>query len=266
MNGKKKSKKFEINEEASKLGVLVISNGVQQTFPNQKAALDKDMVLYVKAGPDGTSLGDCPFAQYVQMCLLYKGLKFELQPCSPEKKPSWLLESYEGKMPCLVHRNEAYTDSSLIADYLEFFFPKPELVLEDESHAEAKEEFSSIFPCLARYMKNLDPSAEPGLKQSLLDALKPLDERLATGGPFVCGKQLTQVDFSLAPQLYHLKVCVEEMKGMSFDSFGFSSLSKYMDLMFGLEEFKRSSFPSSTVVWGWNDAIKKSAEAATQMQ
>lgn len=35
----------------------------------------------------------------------------------------WLVEGYEGKMPCLLHNGEAYTESSDIVEYLNFFFP-----------------------------------------------------------------------------------------------------------------------------------------------
>ena len=59
------------------------------------------MTLYVKAGPDGKSLGDCPFAHYVRMVLEVKGLEYELKPSVQDTKPSWLIEYYDGKMPAL---------------------------------------------------------------------------------------------------------------------------------------------------------------------
>ena len=33
------------------------------------------MELYIKAGPDGTSVGDCPFAHFVRAVLSMKGLE-----------------------------------------------------------------------------------------------------------------------------------------------------------------------------------------------
>jgi len=79
------------------------------------------MMLYVKAGPDGKTLGDCPFAHFVGMVLHEKKLEYDLIPCTQETKPNWLIDFYEGKMPALRHRQECYTESSVIAEYLDFF-------------------------------------------------------------------------------------------------------------------------------------------------
>ena len=52
------------------------------------------MTIYLKAGPDGTSVGDCPFAQFVRMVLEEKGLEYTVKPCVQETKPSWLVELF----------------------------------------------------------------------------------------------------------------------------------------------------------------------------
>lgn len=115
----------------------------------RSAFMDQGRIeLLCKAGPDGASLGDCPFCHYVQMVLRYKvrprlgrwctcmhvciryarhttrpdslaqqhyyitqGLKYRLVPLTPEDKPEWLLEGYGGKMPCLVHDEEVRAGS-----------------------------------------------------------------------------------------------------------------------------------------------------------
>ena len=82
------------------------------------------MVLYLKAAEDGKSVGDCPFAHYIRLILEEKGLPYDVQPCSgPDDKPNWLLDYYEGKLPCLRHKKEAYVESNVIAAYLDYFFP-----------------------------------------------------------------------------------------------------------------------------------------------
>ena len=109
------------------------------------------MTLYVKAGPDGTSLGDCPFAHYVRLVLEAKGLEYELIPSVTETKPSWLMEHYDGKMPALRHRKECYVESDTIAAYLDFFFPKPELTApEDASLRAAVAAVDGLFPAMAQ--------------------------------------------------------------------------------------------------------------------
>ncbi|CAM9131669.1 unnamed protein product, partial [Heterosigma akashiwo] len=103
-------RKFVINEEAANKGDYVFDGGIAQNVKPEERRLamsKKDIVLYVKAGPDGESLGDCPFAHFIQMCLQRKRLAYDLRPCTAATKPSWLADHYEGKMPCLVHKGEA---------------------------------------------------------------------------------------------------------------------------------------------------------------
>lgn len=46
--------------------------------------------LYCKSNKDGTQIGDCPFAQFVQLVMLKKGIKYNIFPTLAENKPSWL--------------------------------------------------------------------------------------------------------------------------------------------------------------------------------
>lgn len=62
------------------------------------------MELYIKAGPDKKSIGDCPFAHYVRMVIALKGVECEVIPLPPDDKPDWLLEDFEGKMPVLDYK------------------------------------------------------------------------------------------------------------------------------------------------------------------
>lgn len=52
-------------------------------------------------------------------------------------QPDWLVEDYEGQLPCLVDSKEAYTESANIVDYIEYFYPEPTLSIKD-SDAVAK--------------------------------------------------------------------------------------------------------------------------------
>ena len=100
------------------------------------------MDLYLKAGPSGSDLGDCPFAHYVRMVISIKGKGGEctVKPCVQgssyhildhiyifkltlkvaldvknchghepichliqDSKPEWLVKDLGGKMPCLDH-------------------------------------------------------------------------------------------------------------------------------------------------------------------
>lgn len=52
-------------------------------------------------------------------------------------QPDWLVEDYEGQLPCLVDSKEAYTESANVVDYIEYFYPEPTLSIKD-SDAVAK--------------------------------------------------------------------------------------------------------------------------------
>ena len=82
--------------------------------------------LHVKAGPDGKSVGDCPFAHAIRICCAVKKLNIKVLPHSPSDKPAWLVEEHGGKMPCLVADDgEVVTESRDIAKWLEAKYPEP---------------------------------------------------------------------------------------------------------------------------------------------
>lgn len=214
--------------------------------------------LLCKAGPEGEALGDCPFCHYVQMVLRYKGLRYRLVPLAPEDKPEWLMEGYGGKMPCLVHDEEAYTDSATITQYLEYFFPgEVPLTLEEEDpelEEEVKAATSGVFGAFARYVKNHDKAQDPPLQAALFEELGKADALLQkTGGPFLAGDRITLDDMALAPKLYHVKVGVAHFKNVIIPP-DLDALAAYMRNMFDMEIFQESSYPPDIITWGWGNA------------
>jgi len=222
------------------------------------------MILYVKAAEDGTSVGDCPFAQYVRLVLEEKGLEYDVRPCTPETKPQWLIDLFEGKMPALRHRKECYTESEVIAQYLEFFFSNSISLSKPSKHEmkSAEDAIDGIFPSIAKYLKHTPDGDETDneLREGLVESLKRLDAHLSTGdrsGPFLVGsgKEITLLDCGLAPKLYHMSVGLKEFKSNVIDiATSFPAVEKYMQTMFNRESFLNTMYSSETVVWGWNNA------------
>lgn len=220
------------------------------------------MTLYVKAGPDGTSVGDCPFAQYVRMVLHEKNLDYDLRPSTQETKPTWLIEHYGGKMPALRHRKECYTESEVIAQYLEFFFEEPTLTMTTKRLMnEANAAVEGFFPAVARYLKHTpdgdDQDAE--LKLSLEKTLQKLETHLSGDrvGPFLVGdgQVFSLADCSLAPKLYHMKVGLKAFKNNAIHiETDFPHVNNYMVAVFGRKSFIDSLYSEETVVWGWGNA------------
>lgn len=222
------------------------------------------MTLYLKAGPDGKELGDCPFAHCVRLVLEEKGLEYELKPSVQETKPAWLIEYYDGKMPALRHRKECYVESDVIAEYLDFFFKDPPLKAGNKAMEEAEEAIAGYFPAMAKYFKHTpDGDAEDAeLRLALQERLAAIDAHLTRDGrtgPYLVGdgSQLTLVDCSLAPKLYHLQAGLEAFKSNAIDIPNqFPALQAYMDTMFARESFQATAYPKSTAVWGWSNARK----------
>ena len=223
------------------------------------------MTLYVKAGPDGTSLGDCPFAHFVRMILDIKGLEYELIPCVQDTKPGWLKEYYDGKLPALRHRKECYVESDTIAAYLDFFFPKPELTPPNADEADAAAAaVEGVFPAVAQYVKHTPDGDEVDAekKANLEAVLQRLNDHLsavARKGPYFVGDGtvIRMNDCKLAPVLYHMCTSVTAFKGANVIDLtrNFPAVKAYTDHMFGSDaSFQKTVYPAEVIIWGWDNA------------
>jgi len=221
------------------------------------------MTLYIKAGPDGKSVGDCPFAHYVRMVLHEKNLDYTLAPSTQETKPNWLIDYYGGSMPALRHRKECYVESDVIAQYLDFFFVEPKLSpYKKNVTSEAAECTDGFFPIVARYLKHAPDGDEQDLdlKSKVEDALLKIENQLSRedkSGDFLVGdgEQLTLLDCSLAPKLYHLATGLKAFKNEAIRmETQYPLVTKYMHAVFNRESFKETCYPEDTIVWGWSNA------------
>ena len=220
------------------------------------------MTLYIKAGPDGNSVGDCPFAHFVQMVLHEKNLEFDVRPCTQETKPAWLIEHYGGKMPALRHRKECYTESDVIAQYLDFFFQEPALSGKKKAMADANEAVDGFFPAVAKYLKHTPDGDDEDLelKVNLESALRKLESHLTRvdrSGPYLVGdgESLTLADCSLAPKLYHMQTGLKAFKDNAIDvGTTFPAVQTYMNILFERQSFVDALYPEETVLWGWSNA------------
>lgn len=209
------------------------------------------MTLYCKAGPDGTAMGDCPFCHSVRLVLEELNLEYEIIPTTAETKPKWLLDHYEGKMPALRHRKECYTDSSVIVDYLLFFFGKTKELGQTNINEAAS---ASLFPAMAKYLKHTpdNDDADLELRDNLNIVLQQLDDHLE-GKQFWNGDTFTQADCKLAPQLYHLQ-CGVTAFSKQIKLADYVNLSQYMTNLFARPSFQATVYPAETVEWGWSNA------------
>jgi glutathione S-transferase len=217
------------------------------------------MTLYMKGGPDGKSVGDCPFAHYVRMTLEEKGLAYDLRPCIQATKPQWLIESYDGKMPALrSNKNQCRVESSYIAQYLDEAFADHPLKTEAAAMQAAETSIEGLFPAIARWLKHT-PDGDDQDKELQLTvevALSKLNDHLAASpGDFIAGPTVTLVDLSLTPKLYVLKMGNALFKKAAIDISGkFPALTSYMERMFSRPSFTKTAYPPDVFAWGWSSA------------
>ncbi|CAK0852693.1 unnamed protein product, partial [Prorocentrum cordatum] len=172
--------------------------------------------LYTKAGPDGSSLGDCPFSHSVQMALKLKGVDYDVVPCTADSKPQWLVEEVGGKMPCVCHQGVAHVETSEILAWIDSEFSGPSLEVPER----LKKVADGFFPALASFTKNTDPSKDDSLRLDLQIAFTRLRNHMhMQRTKFLCGDEPTLLDCDLLPKLYVFEQATAKLKGYGFDDF-----------------------------------------------
>jgi len=210
------------------------------------------MELYLKAGADGQTVGDCPFAHYVRALLAYKGLPCTVHPCAPSGKPSWLVEQHGGKMPCMRINDDVITESSVIAEHVNSSHP-PKLPTGEE----VKGEVGGFFPAMARLAKSTesDPSLEEGFNQAVTRLSNVLK---SSGGPWLLGDSISLADLALGPVLYHATITLAQWQPQALKKMEeMDGVAEYRDRLLALPCLKETSYPRETVLWGWGQARAK---------
>ncbi|KPP62911.1 chloride intracellular channel protein 1-like [Scleropages formosus] len=161
--------------------------------------------LFVKAGSDGQSIGNCPFSQRLFMPDILKDLAPGAQP------------------PFLLYGTEVKTDTNKIEEFLEENLCPPKYPRLAARNPESNTAGLDVFSKFSAYIKNSNPQLNDNLEKGLLKALKKLDDYLGTplpeeidensaeevatsSRPFLDGQDLTLADCNLLPKLHIVKV------------------------------------------------------------
>ncbi|KAF5189392.1 Chloride intracellular channel protein [Thalictrum thalictroides] len=195
-------------------------------------------------------LGDCPFTQRVLLTLEEKNVPYKLNLIDVSNKPQWFLEvNPEGKVPCVKFDDKLTPDSDVITQILEEKYPEPSLVTPPEYSSVG----SKIFSSFVKFLKSKD--ASDGSEQALVDELKALDDHLKEHGPYVNGENVSAVDLSLAPKLYHLVVALGHFKEWSIPN-NLTHVNSYVELLFARESFlKTKPEKKEYVIAGWEPKV-----------
>ncbi|KAJ8511518.1 hypothetical protein OPV22_001952 [Ensete ventricosum] len=157
------------------------------------AAVAAEVCVKAAVGsPD--ALGDCPFSQRVVLTLEEKKITYDTNLIDVSNKPDWLSAiSPEGKLPVLkLDDGKSAPDSDVITQILEEKFPNPSC----HSAGVLISGIKNIF-FLHKFLKSNDG----------------LDVYLKQQSPYVNGENISAVDLSLAPKLFHLIIVLDHFKG-----------------------------------------------------
>ncbi|XP_016295961.1 probable serine/threonine-protein kinase kinX [Sinocyclocheilus anshuiensis] len=185
---------------------------------------DQQISLYVKAGSDGESIGNCPFSQRLFMILWLKGVIFNVTTVDLKRKPADLQDLAPGtNPPFMTFNGEVLVDVNKIEEFLEERLVPPRYPKLAAKHPESNTAGIDVFAKFSAYIKNPLKEANEGLEKALLKSLKRLDEYLqmplpeeidansvedpgASTRSFLDGPDLTLADCNLLPKLHIIKV------------------------------------------------------------
>ncbi|KAL6225787.1 hypothetical protein ACLB2K_004636 [Fragaria x ananassa] len=194
-------------------------------------------------------LGDCPFCQRVLLTLEEKHLPYELKLVDLANKPDWFLKiNPDGKVPVVNLDDKWIADSDIITQILEDKYPELPLTTPPDKASVG----SKIFSTFIGFLKSKDP--KDGTEQALINELSTFNDYLKLNGPFVNGDQVSSVDLSLAPKLYHMEIALGHYKSWSVpDSLPF--LKSYIKSIFSRDSFTKTSALKEDVIAGWRPKV-----------
>ncbi|XP_071981949.1 chloride intracellular channel protein 1 [Engystomops pustulosus] len=213
-----------------------------------------DVELFVKAGSDGQTIGNCPFCQRLFMVLWLKGVTFNVTTVDMKKKPDSLKNIAPGvQPPFLLFQGDVRTDTNKIEEFLEEILCPPKYPKLAAKNPESNTAGLDVFAKFSAYIKNPNPGLNQTLEKGLLKALRILDLYLNTPLPdevdensaedetvshrkFLDGDELTLADCNLLPKLHIVQVVCETYRGFKIPA-EFTGIHRYLTNAYKREEF-----------------------------
>ncbi|XP_077050957.1 uncharacterized protein LOC143701508 isoform X1 [Siphateles boraxobius] len=236
--------------------------------------LDQQISLYVKAGSDGESLGNCPFSQRLFMILWLKGVIFNVTTVDLKRKPADLQDLAPGtNPPFMTFNGEVLVDVNKIEEFLEERLVPPRYPKLAVKHPESNTAGIDVFAKFSAYIKNPRKEANEGLEKALLKSLKRLDEYLqtplseeidansvydpeASTRGFLDGPDLTLADCNLLPKLHIMKIVARKYRGFEIPG-EMTGVLRYLNNAYQREEFMNTCPADREIEFAYLDVAKK---------
>lgn len=233
-----------------------------------------DIFLFVKAGIDGESIGNCPFSQRLFMILWLKGVVFNVTTVDLKRKPADLHNLAPGTHPpFLTFNGEVKTDINKIEEFLEEMLVPPKYPKLAATHRESNAAGIDIFSKFSAYIKNTRQQDNAGLERGLTKALKKLDNYLNTPLPeeidansteeekvskrkFLDGDELTLADCNLLPKLHVVKIVAKKYHNYEFPT-EMTGLWRYLKNAYARDEFTNTCAADKEIEQAYADVAKR---------
>ncbi|XP_018603197.2 chloride intracellular channel protein 4 [Scleropages formosus] len=210
--------------------------------------------LFVKAGSDGESIGNCPFSQRLFMILWLKGVIFKVTTVDLKRKPAELQALAPGTNPPFVTFNgEVKVDVNKIEEFLEEKLVPPRYPKLAARHPESNTAGIDVFAKFSAFIKNARKDTNEALEKALLKSLRRLDDYLRSPLPeeidedsmdepgestrsFLDGPGLTLADCNLLPKLHIMKVVAKKYRNFEIPA-DMTGVWRYLHNAYQREEF-----------------------------
>ncbi|KAG7502832.1 hypothetical protein JOB18_027214 [Solea senegalensis] len=251
-------------------------NPLPAVYRNSRTTQDQhfEIALYVKAGSDGESIGNCPFSQRLFMILWLKGVIFNVTTVDLKRKPADLQDLAPGTNPPFVTFNgEVKVDVNMIEEFLEEKLTPPCYPRLAAKHPEANTAGIDVFAKFSAYIKNPKKDTNVALEKALLKSLQRLDDFLRTPLPeeidtyasgdlpessrsFLDGEELTLADCNLLPKLHILKVVAKKYRGFEIPA-EMTGVWRYLNCAYQREEFTSTCPAEREIEFAYLDVAKR---------
>ncbi|XP_054617896.1 chloride intracellular channel protein 5-like isoform X2 [Dunckerocampus dactyliophorus] len=238
---------------------------------------EPDIELFVKAGSDGESIGNCPFSQRLFMILWLKGVVFNVTTVDLKRKPADLNNLAPGTHPpFLTYNGEVKTDINKIEEFLEEMLAPPKYPKLAAKQRESNTAGNDIFAKFSAFIKNTKVDANDALEKGLTRALQKLDDYLnsllpdeidadsmeeekASKRSFLDGHELTLADCNLLPKLHIVKVVAKKYRNYDIPS-NMTGIWRYLKNAAARDEFTNTCAASSEIEMAYKDVAKRLAK------
>ncbi|XP_072471127.1 chloride intracellular channel protein 6 [Notamacropus eugenii] len=250
------------------------ASGESASAPEPPPGNEHDISLFVKAGYDGESIGNCPFSQRLFMILWLKGVIFNVTTVDLKRKPADLQDLAPGtNPPFMTFDGEVKTDVNKIEEFLEEKLAPPRYPKLATQHMESNSAGNDVFAKFSAFIKNTRKDANENLEKNLIKALRKLDNYLNTPLPdeidaysseditvsnrkFLDGNELSLADCNLLPKLHIIKIVAKKYRNFEFPS-EMTGLWRYLNNAYTRDEFTNTCPADQEIEYAYSDVAKR---------